>query len=64
MEIHPETTVPFYKSIFGDASRYELAHVFQRHPRFLGISISDQGAPFPMRALAHPEIRLYHLREF
>ncbi len=64
MEIHPETTVPFYKRIFGDASRYELAHVFQRHPRFLGISISDQGAPFPMRALAHPEIRVYHLREF
>ena len=64
MEIHPETTVPFYKRIFGDASRYELAHVFQRHPRFLGISISDQGAPFPMRALAHPEIRVYRLREF
>ena len=63
LEIAPETTVAFYKRIFGDASRYELAQTFQRHPRFLGISISDRGAPFPMRALAHPEIRIYRLRE-
>ena len=53
----------FYKRIFGRSSRYTLVQRFQRQPRFLGIPISDQGAPFPMRALTHPEIRVYRVRE-
>jgi len=55
--------VEFYERVFGGSSRYVLAQRFQRQPRFLGIPISDQGAPFPMRALTHPEIRVYRLRE-
>ena len=53
----------FYERVFGRLSRYTLARRFQRQPRFLGIPISDQDAPFPMRALTHPEIRIYRLRE-
>ena len=53
-------TLQFYKEILGDGSRYELHKTFHRSPQFLGIQISDKGAPFPMRALVHPEIRLYH----
>ena len=55
--------VGFYERVFGGSSRYVLAQRFQRQPHFLGIPISDQGAPFPMRALAHPEIRVYRLQE-
>ncbi len=56
-------TMEFYKRIFEGSSRYTLVQRFQRQPRFLGIPISDQGAPFPMRALTHPEIRVYRVRE-
>ncbi|MCZ6681517.1 MAG: hypothetical protein O7E52_30250, partial [Candidatus Poribacteria bacterium] len=58
-EIELDRAVEFYTRILGDASRYALVQRFRRGPRFLGIPISDQGAPFPMRALAHPEIRIY-----
>ena len=61
--LDPEVAVEFYKRIFGDSSQYELAQTFERHPRFLGISISDQGAPFPIRALVHPEICIHRLQE-
>ena len=57
-----DVAVAFYKRVF-DANRYEIVKTFRRHPQFLGISVSDVGAPFPMRALAHPEIRVYRLRE-
>ena len=58
-----EASMEFYERIFGKSSRYTLAQRFQRQPRFLGISIFDHGAPFPMRALTHPEIRIYQLQE-
>ena len=61
--VDTEAAVKFYERVFGQSSRYTLAQRFQRQPRFLGIPISDQGAPFPMRALTHPEIRVYRLRE-
>lgn len=57
--IDTEAMVEFYEQVFGKSSRYTLAQRFHRQPRFLGIPISDQGAPFPMRALVHPEIRIY-----
>lgn len=58
-----EAAMAFYERIFGKSSRYTLAQRFQRQLHFLGIPISDHGAPFPMRALMHPEIRVYRLRE-
>ena len=61
--VDTETAVEFYERVFGQSSRYTLAQRFQRQPRFLGIPISDRGAPFPMRALTHPEIRVYQLQE-
>ena len=61
--VDTEAAVKFYERVFGQSSRYTLAQRFQRQPRFLGIPISDRGAPFPMRALTHPEIRVYRLRE-
>ena len=61
--VDTEAAVEFYDRVFGKSSRYTLAQRFQRQPRFLGIPISDQGAPFPMRALTHPEIRVYRLQE-
>ena len=61
--VDTEATIEFYERVFGQSSRYTLAQRFQRQPRFFGIPISDQGAPFPMRALIHPEIRIYRLRE-
>ncbi len=62
-DIEVKGTLEFYKEILGEDSRCELHKTFRRSPQFLGISISDNGAPFPMRALIHPEIRLYHRRE-
>ncbi len=59
-EVALEETLAFYELVHN---RYELQKIFRRNPRFLGIPISDKGAPFPMRALAHPEIRLYRRRE-
>ncbi|MXV76174.1 hypothetical protein F4Z99_18110 [Candidatus Poribacteria bacterium] len=61
-EIELEETVAFYTRILAEDSPYELHKTFRCTPEFLGIRISDTGAPFPMRALAHPEILLYHHR--
>ena len=61
--VDTEAAVAFYERVFGQSSRYTLVQRFQRQPYFLGISISDEGAPFPMRALTHPEIRVYRLQE-
>ncbi len=61
--VDTEAAMEFYERILGKSSRYTLAQRFQRQPRFLGISISDHGAPFPIRALTHPEIRIYRLQE-
>ena len=58
-EIEVEETLAFYDQILGEGSPYILRKTFQCTPRFLGIQISDIGAPFPMRVLAHPELRLY-----
>ena len=58
-EIELEETLTFYDRILGHGSLYELHKTFQRTPQFLGIPISDANAPFPMRALAHPEFHLY-----
>ena len=59
-EIELEETLAFYTRILGKESPYKLHKTFRRTPEFLGIQISDTGAPFPMRALEHPEILLYH----
>ena len=58
-EIELEETLAFYTRILGEDSPYELHKTFRRTPEFFGIQISDTGAPFPMRALAHPEFHLY-----
>ena len=58
-EIELEETLAFYDRIMGHGSPYELHKTFRRNPQFLGIPISDADAPFPMRALAHPEFHLY-----
>ena len=57
--IEIEETQEFYKRILGEDTHYELHKSFRRPPQFLRIQISDNEAPFPMRALIHPEIRLY-----
>ncbi len=61
-EIELEETLAFYDRIIGHESPYELHKTFRRTPEFLGIQISDTSAPFPMRALAHPEFHLYRRR--
>ena len=58
-EIKLEETLTFYDRILGAGSQYELHKTFRRTPQFLSIRISDNGAPFPIRALAHPEFQLY-----
>ena len=58
-EITFEETLQFYQGVIGEGSRYRLHKIFQRTPQFLGIRVSDNRAPFPIRALIHPEIRLY-----
>ena len=58
-EVEFEETLAFYKRVLGEGSAYELHKTFRGTPKFLGIQISDDGAPFPMRALAHPELRIY-----
>ena len=59
-EIGFEETLAFYERVLGEGSRYELHKTFRCAPKFLGIEIiPDSGAPFPMRALAHPELRIY-----
>ena len=62
-EIAVEETLEFYEWVLGEGSPYVLRKTFQHTPQFLGIQISDRGAPFPMRALTHPEIRIYHRRD-
>ena len=59
-EIEVEETLAFYDQILGEGSPYILRKTFQCTPQSFGIQISDNGAPFPIRALAHPELRLYH----
>ena len=61
-EIELEETVAFYTRMLAEESPYELHKTFRCTPEFLGIRISDTGAPFPMRALIHPEILLYRRR--
>ncbi len=61
-EIELEEAVAFYTRTLGEESPYELHKTFRCTPEILGIRISDTGAPFPMRALVHPEILLYHRR--
>ena len=61
-EIELEETVAFYRRILVEESQYELHKTFRCPPEFFGVRISDTGAPFPMRALAHPEILLYRRR--
>ena len=59
-EIEFEETLAFYTRVLGDGSPYALYKTFRCPPKFFGIElISDSGAPFPMRALAHPELRVY-----
>ena len=58
-----ELSVEFYEQVFGTDNPYELVKTFRRRPSFLGLRISDGGAPFPMRALLHPETRVYRIRE-
>lgn len=58
-EIDLEETLAFYDRLSGHGSPYELHKTFRRKPQFLGIPISDTDAPFPMRALVHPEFHLY-----
>ena len=58
-EIELEETLAFYDRIIGHESPYELHKTFRRAPQLLGMPISDADAPFPMRALAHPEFHLY-----
>ena len=63
-EIGFEETLAFYERVLGEGSRYELHKTFRCAPKFLGIEIiPDSGAPFPMRALAHPELRIYRRRD-
>ena len=61
--VETEAAIEFYERVFGKSSRYTLTQRFRRQPHFLGIPISDEGAPFPMRALTHPEIRVYRLQQ-
>ena len=61
-EIELEETLAFYTRILAEESPYELHKTFRCTPEFLGIRISDTGAPFPMRALVHPELLLYRRR--
>ena len=58
-EVDIERTLQYYDEILGENSRYELQKTFRRIPKFLGIRLSDSNAPFPIRALIHPEIRIY-----
>lgn len=54
-----EDNLLFYDAIVRNDSSYHLYKTFNQSPHFLGIRISDDGAPFPMCALLHPTIHLY-----
>ena len=58
-----EETLEFYERVLREGGLYVWHKTFQYTPQFLGIRISDSDAPFPMRALAHPEIRIYRRRD-
>ncbi len=58
-EIDLEEVLAFYTHVLGEGNPYKLHKTFRCTPEFFGIQISDRGAPFPMRALAHPEFRVY-----
>ena len=63
-EIEFGETLAFYARVLGDGSPYALYKTFRCPPTLFGIElISDSGAPFPMRALAHPELRVYRRLE-
>ena len=63
-EIGFEETLAFYERVLGEGSRYELHKTFRCAPKLFGIEIiSDSGAPFPMRALTHPELHIYRRRD-
>ena len=63
-EIEFGETLAFYTRVLGDGSPYALYKTFRCPPTLFGIElISDSGAPFPMRALAHPELRVYRRLE-
>ena len=62
-EIAVAETLAFYTRVLGEDSPYELSKTFKSTPQFLGVQISDSGSPFPMRALAHPELRVYRHRD-
>ena len=61
--VDTETAMEFYDRVLGKPGRYILVQRFRRQPRFLGILISDRDAPFPIRALTHPEIQVYRLQK-
>ena len=63
-EIDLAETLAFYERVLGAGSPYQLHKTFRHKPQFFGIQISDNRAPFPMRALTHPEFLLYRLRKF
>ena len=58
-----EDNLAFYDAIDGNGSSYHLYKTFNQSPHFLGFRISDDGAPFPMRALLHPTIHLYQRKK-
>ena len=58
-EIDLEETLAFYAHVLGEGSPYKLHKTFRCTPALFGIQISDSGAPFPIRSLAHPEFRVY-----
>lgn len=58
-EIDIQGNLVFYRSVLGKGSQYQLYRTFKRRPQFLGINVSDSGAPFPITALLHPTITMY-----
>ena len=58
-----EYNMLFYDAIDVVDSSYRLYKTFKESPHFLGFRISDDDAPFPMRALLHPTIHLYRHRK-
>ncbi len=57
--IEIEENLAFYDVIDGNDRSFYLYKTFKQSPHFLGFRISDDGAPFPLRALRHPTILLY-----
>ena len=59
-----EDNLAFYDAIDRNDSSYHLYKTFNQSPNFLGFRISDDGAPFPMRALLHPTIHLFRRTDY